>query len=184
VTKVNPATVTVLGAGKAGLTPNPETIAKLNELFVAVNPIFPAEHLGSAFTFPIFGGTIATDASTGTMETNGSLELIQLSGGQVFLHEPWVDLATKTVSAEVDVEPSPPYPGKQGRLTIADLGLAGAAISSNPAARTVTVNNATATMQAGIAATLNEVFAKPKGKGNVFKAGDPLGALSFTAQGQ
>jgi hypothetical protein len=48
----------------------------------------------------------------------------------------------------------------------------------------VTVDNATATMQAGLAATLNEVFAKPKGKGEVFKAGDPLGTLSFTAQAQ
>jgi hypothetical protein len=184
VTKVRPATVTVQGTGRTSLTPNPETIARLNELFVAVNPIFPAEHLGSAFTFSIFGGTIAIDASTGTLETNGSLELIQLMGGQVFLHEPWVDLATKTLSAEVDVEPVPTFAGKLGRVAIADLSLAGAAISSNPGARTVTVDNAAATMQAGLAETLNEVFAKPKGKGNFFKAGEPLGIISFTAQSQ
>ncbi len=184
VTKTHPTTVTVLGTGKTSLTPNPETIAKLNSLFVAVNPIFPAEHLGSAFTFSIFGGTIATDASSGLLETNGSLELILQGTGQVFLHEPWVDLAARTLSAEVDVEPVPTFPGKLGRVTIANLSLAGAAISSNPAARTVTVDNAAATMQAGIAETLNEVFAKPQGKGNVFKAGDPLGALSFTAQAQ
>ena len=54
----------------------------------------------------------------------------------------------------------------------------------HPKARTVTVEGATATMQAGLATTLNEVFAKPKGKGDVFKPGDPLGTLSFTAQGQ
>jgi hypothetical protein len=48
----------------------------------------------------------------------------------------------------------------------------------------VTLGGATATLQASTAQTLNEVFAKPKGKGNVFKAGDPLGTISFTAQAQ
>ncbi len=31
---------------------------------------------------------------------------------------------------------------------------------------------------------LNEAFAKPQGKANVFEAGDPLGALIFTAQAE
>ena len=184
LTKTRPATVTVLGSGKASLALDPGTIAKLNELFVAVNPIFPAEHIGSAFTLPIFGGTIAPDASSGILETSGALELIQLFGGQVFLHEPWCDLGAKALSAEVDVEPSPPYPGKEGRVGVGALGLTGATIASDPKTRTVAVENATVTMQAGLAETLNEVFAKPKGKGNVFKAGDPLGVISFDAQGQ
>jgi hypothetical protein len=181
VTKVRPATVTVQGTGKASLTPNPATIAKLNELFVAVNPIFPAEHLGSAFTFSIFGGTIAIDASTGTLETAGSLEFIQLFGGQVFLHEPWVDLSTKTLSAEVDIEPTPTFPGKLGQIPITTLELSSAAISANPRARTVTVTNAPLALNAQSAASFNLAFAEGK---EAFKAGDPVGVISFTARSQ
>ncbi len=184
VTKTAPATVTVLGQGRASLTPDPAFLAKCNELFVALNPIFPAEHIGTQFTFPIFGGTISPSASSGAVETQGALELIQLFGGQVFLHEPWAELGATTLSAESEIDPSPPYPGKQGRQPSATLSLAGATVSADPKARTVSVQGAAATIGAGLATSLNEVFAKPKGKGEVFRAGEALGTLSFVAQGQ
>jgi hypothetical protein len=53
---------------------DPAFVNKLNSLFVAVNPIFPAEHPGS-FDLPIFGGTISPDGSLGRVETKGSLEI-------------------------------------------------------------------------------------------------------------
>lgn len=184
LTKASPATVAIEGTGKAAFTFSPEVIAKLKALFVAVNPIFPAEHPGAAFTLPIFGGAVAPGASLGTTETSGSLELLQLGAGQLFWHDIWIDLGAKTMSAEVDVEPSPPYAGKLGRIPVADLSLTAAAISSDPRARTVTVEGATATLQPPTAQTLNELFAKPRGKEGVFQGGELLGSFSFTAQGQ
>jgi hypothetical protein len=183
VTRARPETVTVLGKGRAELTLDAGFVTKLQSLFIAVNPIFPAEHPGSQFTLPIFGGTIAPDASIGTVETQGSLEFLQLGGGQVFWAEGWLDLATKTASAEVEVRPSPPYAGKVGRIAIADLGLS-AVISSDPKARTVAIAGAALTLQASTAQTFNEVFAKPQGKAGVFVTGETLGSVAFTAQGQ
>jgi hypothetical protein len=181
LTRAQPQTIAVLGKGKAELTFDPAILAKLNSLFVAVNPIFPAEHPGP-FTLAIFGGTIAPDASQGTIETQGALEFLQLGGGQVFWKEPGLDLTTRSFSAEVEVLPSPPYAGKAGRVAVA--ALAAASASADPKQRTVTVSNAALSLDAGTAATFNEVFAKPQGKDGVFAGGEALGALSFVAQGQ
>jgi hypothetical protein len=183
LTKANPTTITVLGKGKVELVLSAGIVAKLNSLFVAVNPIFPAEHQGPQFTLPIFGGTIAPDGSQGTIETQGAMEFLQLGGGQVFWREPWLDLAGKALNAETDAEPSPPYPGKAGRVGIAGLTLASPAVA-NAKARTVEISGASLSLDAATAASFNEVFAKPQGKDNVFVAGEPLASVAFTAQGQ
>jgi hypothetical protein len=183
ITKANPQTVAVAESGKASFVFDPVTAAKLQSLFVAINPIFPAEHPGP-FTLPIFTGTISPNASEGTIQTLGSIELVQIGGGQVFLREAWVELSAGAYSPELELDPSPPYPGKQGRVPVGGLSLAGAAIASNPSARTIGVTNARVSMGANLAATFNEAFAKPIGKGSVFAAGEPLGTVSFTAQAQ
>ena len=183
VTKVRPATVAVAEGGKVNFIFDPATAAKLQSLFVAINPIFPAEHPGP-FTLPIFTGTISPSASEGTIQTLGSIELVQIGGGQVFLREAWAELSAGAYSPELELDPSPPYAGKVGRTPVGALSLAGAAIASNPSARTIGVTNARVIMGANLAAAFNEAFAKPIGKGSVFAAGDPLGTLSFTAQAQ
>jgi hypothetical protein len=183
ITKANPQTVAVAESGKASFSFDPGTAAKLQSLFVAVNPIFPAEHPGP-FTLPIFTGTISPNASEGTIQTLGSIELVQIGGGQVFLREAWAELSVGAYAPELELDPSPPYPGKQGRAPVGSLSLAGAAVTSDPAARTIGVTNASVTMGANLAAAFNEAFAKPLGKGSVFAAGDPLGTLSFGAVGE
>jgi hypothetical protein len=184
VTKAQPVTIALLGRGRAELTLDPGIAAKLASLFVAVNPIFPAEHPGPAFTLPIFGGAIAPDGSLGTLETQGALEFLQLGGGQVFWAEDWLDLGARTAAPEVNVQPSPPFAGKVGRVAVAELGLTGAAVSADPKARTVTVAGVFLTLQAATAQTFNEVFTKQTGKDGVFAAGEALGSMSFVAQGQ
>jgi hypothetical protein len=92
LTDAQPASVAIMAGGSAELTLEPEFAAKLASLFVAVNPILPAEHLGTPFTLPITGGQIATDASSGTLETSGGLEAIQQDGGQLTLANLWPDL--------------------------------------------------------------------------------------------
>lgn len=182
LSRAQPQTITVLGKGKAELALDPGIIAKLSSLFVAVNPVFPAEHPG-AFTLPIFGGTIAPDASIGTLETQGALELLQLGGGQVFWAEDWLDLTARAASPEVTLAPMPPYAGKIGRVPIAALSLSGPAVA-NARARTVSVSGATLILDASTAAAFNEVFARPQGRDGVFVAGEALGSVSFVAQGQ
>lgn len=183
LTKAQPETITVLDKGKVNFSLDPTIAAKLQSLFVAVNPIFPAEHPGSTFTLPIFSGTIAPDGSLGTLETQGALELLQLGGGQLFWAENWFELSTHALSSEVNVQPSPPYPGKVGRVAIAPLSLSTPALA-DPRARTVTLTNAGLTLTPATAAALNEVFAKPQGKDGVFVAGEALGSVSFMAVGQ
>jgi hypothetical protein len=158
-------------------------VAKLNSLFVSLNPISPAELApGPVFSLPIVpGGALSPDASLGTLRTGGSIELLQQGAGQVFEHEFWADLGARSVSAEVDIQPTPAFPGKLGRLGVLDLNLAAAQISSNAGARTISVSNAPLALQATTAAHFNQAFAEGK---PVFAAGEAFGSVSFTAWGQ
>lgn len=178
--KANPETIAIQQKGKAELTLAPSFQAKLNSLFVALNPLFPAEHPG-AFTLPLFGGTTSPDVSQGAVETQGALEFLQLGGGQVVWREPWIDLAAKTFAPEAELLSSPPYGGKQDRGSVASF--VPTSTAANAKARSVSVSGAL-TLNPGTASAFNEVFAKPLGKENVFSAGEALASLSFTAQGQ
>jgi len=184
LTTANPETIALLAKNKVELTLAPTFAAKLASLFVAVNPIFGAEHpAGPLYTLPIAGGTIAPDASLGTLQSEGSLEFIQLGGGQVFWAEVWLDLAAHTFSPELNTQPAPPFAGKVGRQSAAALTLGPPALDDSRA-RTVTLAGASLAMDPATAATFNEVFAKPQGKSGVFVAGEAVGSASFTAQGQ
>lgn len=183
ITKAQPETISIEAKGRASLSIDPGFQAKLDSLFVALNPIFPAEHPGP-FTFQIFGGTISPTGSSGTLETQGALEFIQLGGGQVFWKEPFLDLSARGFSAEAESLPSPPYPGKVGRIAVAGLDFAGAQIQADPNQRTVSVSNAALTISAATAAAFEEVFSKPQDKAGVFAAGQVLGSVSFVAVGQ
>jgi len=181
VTVAVPQTVSILERGAATLTLDAGLVAKLNSLFVAVNPIFPAEHQGSLFTLPIFGGDLGPASVSGRLEYLGAVEFLQLGGGQVFWREPWLDLDAAALNGEVDVEPSPPYPGKVGRLILGPA--ATTTYSAEPEPRTVS-GSVTLTLDPAMAATFNEAFATPQGKSGVFSPGEALGALSFAAQSQ
>jgi hypothetical protein len=181
VTGVNPSTVAVRQEGKVALDLDPAFNAKLQSLFVALNPIFPSEHPG-AFTFPIFDGALATDASAGRLGTLGALEFLQLGGGQVFWREPNLDFSGQALTAEVEVHPSPPYAGKVGSVQVAALGPA--VVSAVPKALTISCTGIGLPLSAAMAATFNEVFARSQGKGDVFLAGESVGTLNFTARGK
>jgi hypothetical protein len=177
-----PETVAILPDGAAGLELAPEFKAKLASLFVAVNPIFPAEHPGP-FTFPILGGVLAPDGSSGSLDTAGAIELLQLGGGQVILREPFAEIGSAaTISVETELLPSPPYPGKLGRVPA--LGLSGGAFAAEPAARSLALSGAAVALSAGTTAQLNEAFARPQGKADVFAAGEAVGTLTFAAQAE
>jgi len=177
--KTRPATVELAPVGSSVLTPDPAFMAKLDSLFVAVNPIHPAQGLRGVYSFPItIGGAISPDASSGTLKGAGDLEFLQLGAGQVFWHELWLDLSGHSTSAELDVEPTPAFPGKIGRFGVFDLGPVTTA--DDPGARTISLT-APVAITAEVAATFNQAFAS--GKPPVFNPGDPLGTIAFTATG-
>ena len=179
VTKVNPLTVALRGKGRVSLDLDPAFAAKLESLFVAVNPIFPAEHPAS-FTLPIFGGTLATDASTGRLDTQGALEFLQLGGGQVFWREADLDFSAGNLAAELEIDPSPPYAGKLGPAAIAPLTRGN--VSADSKARTISIAGGALVLGSQMADVFNEVFAKSQGKEHTFVAGETLGTFGFSAK--
>jgi hypothetical protein len=173
--------VAILERGQGTVTPDPAILAKFKALFVSLNPIAPAElQPGPVLKFPIaVGGQISPDASEGSLRLGGAIELLQLGAGQVFHKEYWLDLGVKSASAEVDIEPTPAFPGKLGRIGAFDLGVG--SVSSDPKTRTISLSNAPLTLTAATAQSFNEAFAEGKG---VFAAGETFGVVGFGAVGQ
>lgn len=179
-TEAQPLLASIVSAGRATLVFDSAFLAKLDQHFVSLNPISPAERFGATFTLPIIAeGALAPDASAGTLRTGGEIEFLQLGAGQVFWHELWFDVGVHATLAEVDVEPTPAFPGKLGQIPV--LALGGGAAESNVGSRTIALAGAPLTLAAGTAATFNQAFAAGK---DDFSAGELMGTLSFTAQGQ
>jgi hypothetical protein len=178
LTEAEPETVTVKEGGRAELTLAPEFASKLSSLFVAVNPVFPAEHLAAPFTLRVSDGQIAPDASSGTLETAGALELIQQDGGQAFFRELAAELGLSSTRSEYQFIASPTSPGSV--VTGPLLGFGAGTVVSEPKARTISLAGAPLPLSDSTAQSLNETFAKPQGRANVFSSGESLGTLSFT----
>jgi hypothetical protein len=212
--ETQPKTVAVLPTGNAQLVLSPAALKKLavvgpenppasgNHPFaVKLAPVAPTQVVSLSpvtAVFPISGGTMGPTATTGVLQTAGGLQLTQNleAGGPngkgettLVMGNIWVDLGAKTASVEVTItNPKTPEAnlGNLGRASIADINLTGATIVSDPTTRTVSVQNASATLQAVTAETLNSVFITPieklAGPQEKFAGGDPLGIFSFTAQ--
>ncbi|MGN6258291.1 MAG: hypothetical protein ACTHN3_11165 [Solirubrobacterales bacterium] len=179
-TSAQPLVTSIVPTGRATLVFDPAFVAKLDQHFVSLNPIFPAEHVGSTFTLPIIaGGALAPDASQGTLRTGGEIEFLQLGHGQVFWQELWLDLDLHSALAEADVEPTPAFPGKLGQVPA--LALGGGAATSESAARTIALSGASLSLPDATAAIFDSAFAEGK---EDFKAGELVGTISFIAQGQ
>jgi hypothetical protein len=213
--EVQPSTVAVLPGGQATLALSASALQKLQEVgpppgpgpgpfSVQLSTVAPTSIVAPGppptIAFPIGGGTISPTGAAGTVQTLGGLKLVQdleaapppgtrgvttLTLGNV-----WVDMGAKTATVEVVItNPKTPAAnlGNLGRVSIADINLAGATITSDPVNHLVSVQNASATLQAVTAETLNLVFINEIEKAtgepqNKFAAGDPLGTFSFTVK--
>jgi hypothetical protein len=180
VSRPEPQTVRLLPVGKVTVVLDPAFAAKLDRLFVSVNPVFPAEHQGTTYTFPILDrSALAPDAAAGTVRGGGDIEFLKLGFGQIFWHEPWFEMDGSAVLAEADVEPAPSFPGKLGQVQVLSLGAGSDA--SDPVARRITVTGRALTLDAATATYFNEAF----GEGGVtFQPGEAFGDVSFSAQAQ
>lgn len=177
-----PLTVHLLEDRRLTLALDPTFFAKLNKLFVSLNPIAPAElGPGPALSFPVGSeSTLAPDGRSGIVKLAGSIELLQLGSAQVFWREVWLEPSADSLSAEVDVEPSPPHPGKQPQAGLLALP-PGAAVDSDPATRTIAITGQGAVLSDAAAAALNAAFAQGASE---FAGGEPVGMVSLSVRAE
>ncbi len=149
-----PSTVTLLPANNMAYTGDPTLLGKLADVKTNVEVIAPTTAAANVFTSPIGGGTLAPNASAGQVLSSGGLVLNQTLSPTVVtkitLGEFWLDFSAKTVTVNVVAESTASSSlnlGNLGRSSIGDLVLTGATIASDPTTRTITVQNATATLQ-------------------------------------
>lgn len=168
------------GSGGATLSFDPAFLAKLESLFVSVNPIHPAEHVGGTFSFPLTpGGQLSPQGTEGTLRTGGAIEMLQLGAGQLFWAEPWLDLGAHALSAEAELEPTPSFPGKVGRVGV--LSAAPGAFGAEPKSRGLSESGIALSLTPSGAGELNQAFAQGQG---AFGAGETVGSFGFAAVGE
>jgi hypothetical protein len=192
----NPSTVTILGQGEATFNGSVGSFKKLAEKGVAipqgVNPIAPAKSpKTSIFNFPITGGIVAQDASSGQVTTVGGVEILKKGktlSPQMRITNVNVEFTQKTATVEIEILPNPPFPGQTGRASIVELVFPANAIQTNPTTRQITVKGAEAKLQAPAASLLNQVFNQGDEKAppasSEFAAGELFGTFSMTLQAQ
>jgi hypothetical protein len=189
-----PETVTVLPQGNATLTGNPSSRGKFAAKGVKVpegfTPIAPATKPNpTSFELPITGGTLAPDASKGTVSTAGGVQILKDTDSldpTMRLSNVQIDFAAKTATVQLEILPSPPFPGAAGRTTLVDVVLPPNSVTANPVARTISIQGE-ARLQAGAASTLNDVFNQPAPApppASNFVVGDPLGTFAMVVQAQ
>jgi len=218
--ETQPGTVTIVPGGNVRFATAEPTVTKLLKVGVKIGTQPPTVTVDPTpthpvYDFPITGGNVSPTATAGLVQSAGGLNLVQeFEGGtktEITLGNFYLDLAAKTVTVEVVAHSNASKEldlGSLGRSSIADLTLTGATVSVNAAARTVSVQNASATLQP-IAAEVLDAFRKVAEGGLVKKlvlegkteeeakaiaaaafaedhitAGNPLGTFSFTAQTQ
>jgi hypothetical protein len=191
-----PQTVTILGQNEASFEGAAAAFKKLAEkgvdLSSGIKPIAPAKNSKvTQFTFPITGGTIAQNASSGSVTTSGGIEILKKGktlSPQMKLTNIQVEFTQKTATVEIEVLPNPPFPGQTGRSSIVELVFPANAISTNATTRQITVKGAEAKLQAPAASTLNSVFnqggEKAPPASSEFAGGELFGTFSMTLQAQ
>jgi hypothetical protein len=173
-----PSTVHLKPDGRLSLAFDPAFAAKLNQLFVSLNPIAPAElTAGPMLNFPVgLESTLAPDARAGTVKLEGQAELLQLGHAQVFWRELWWEPGAGSLFAETDSEPAPPRPGVEPQAPLLDLQGSGV-VNSNPSSRMIDVTGQPVALTPAAAASLNDAFTESGG--GVFAAGELVGAVSL-----
>jgi hypothetical protein len=191
-----PSTLTILGQNEATFEAAPASSKKFGEKGVeqpaGITAVAPAKKpKPGVFTFPLSGGTVATDYSTGTIGSSGGIEIVKkgkISSPTMKISNIQIEFAQKTATVEMDVTPAPPFAGATPRGAIVDLTFPANSIQSNPTTRQITVKGAEAKLQAGTATTLNQVFNQGNEKvppaSSEFAAGELFGTFSMVLQAQ
>lgn len=189
-----PRTVTLLPDGAAKLTANGVALGKFAAKGVKVPDGFTAlppatEPTPTSLQVPVIGGALAPDGSAGTVDTAGGLQILKEAkpfSPTVKMANMTLDFGAKTASVELELLPSPPFPGAAGSPALASLVVKGPGVTANPVTRQIAIVGE-ARLQANTATTLNNVFNQPAPEpppSSNFVVGDPLGNFSLSVQAQ
>jgi hypothetical protein len=187
-----PSTVTLLGQNEATLETAPGIVKKLGEKGVlpsGINPIAPAKSpKATVFTFPITGGIVNPDLTSGQVTTVGGVEILKkgkTSSPAVKITNVVLELQQKTATVELEILPTP---GQTGRSSIVELVFPTNSVNTNSTTRQITVNKAEAKLQGPAATTLNTALnagdEKAPPASSEFAAGELFGTFSMTLQAQ
>jgi hypothetical protein len=178
---VQPATVHLKPEGRVYLALDPAFKAKLDRLFVSVNPIAPAELAsGPTLSFPVgTEATLAPDGGSGVVKLGGQVELLQLGNAQVFWREVWLEPGPLSLLAETDVQPAPPNPGATPQAPL--LSLSGLVANSDPKSLTISASSQDVALTAATAERLNAAFAKGT---STFGGGERVGSLLLSLRAE
>ncbi|HET9185680.1 MAG TPA: hypothetical protein VFN82_06000 [Solirubrobacterales bacterium] len=184
-----PELVRVLPEGEATFAVSSAALAKLSAKGVkpgGITALAPAKaRTATSFALPFSGGTIAPDAGAGVVETAGGVQILKQAepySPTMRITNVWLDLKQRTATVELEILPTPPFPGATGRTALAELSIEPDQIFTSAANRTVTIR-ADARLQASAASTFNDVFNQPAPQpppASNFVVGDPLGRFSMT----
>jgi hypothetical protein len=189
----SPSTVTIIPQGEATFEGAPAVFKKLAEKGVQVpqgiTPIAPAKSpKNGSFTFPITGGIVTPNATSGQVTTTGGVEILKkgkTSSPQVKITNVILELQAKTATVELEILPTP---GQTGRSSIVELVFPTNSINTNPTTRQITIQKAEAKLQPVAVTTLNSVFnagdEKAPPASSEFVAGELFGTFSMTLQAQ
>jgi hypothetical protein len=187
ISHVLPQTISLV-SGAFQLALNEGTLAKLESLEVEIGPFEAATMVGSnplTYSFPLRTGALAPDLSNGFVTSETGLRLHQDEHkGLLSVLAMGASLESNYFSAGVDGNTSA---GKRllfGTMPIGTLDRTGASGQFDPQSRSVTYSGVGVVMTQAFADALNDTFAEPKGKGTVFKGGEPLGVFGLSAQAQ
>ena len=160
----SPSTLTILGQNEATLEALRRDAQKIRRkgrrrCRSGIKPIAPAKNSKvTNFTFPITGGTLATELHL----RPGHLDRRRRNRQE--RQNPFADDENHQHPGRIRPEdgdgrtrnhPGPALPGQTGRSSIVDLVFPANAIQSNPTTRQITIKGAEAKLQAVAAATLN-----------------------------
>ncbi|MGN6587770.1 MAG: hypothetical protein ACTHKT_09925 [Solirubrobacterales bacterium] len=134
---------------------------------------------------PIEGGQIAPDASIGVLLSQGGLSFTQHD--EPFDHtiaflDTNIGLESHLVTGDANYSPNPqqiPFTGPIAALTSNNVGGVG---GGNPETGVVSSAPIRAVLHPSFAKVLNEVLGAPKGKPDLFTAGEFIGAFSYEAR--
>jgi hypothetical protein len=183
-TVVRPERLTVSG-GTIELSFDSGFRAKLDSLDVAISTAEYSTLSGSppqTLSLPIGGGSISPDLSRGVLLGESGFALRQdgplpEQQQQARFIAMGVSLESDRLSAAINLGT-----GLFGGDLLAAVDFNGVPAQADPATGSIAAQGAIATLDASVAAALNDTFASPKGKAGVFVGGEPLAAVSFTAQ--
>ena len=175
-----------LDGGTISLAGDTGLFAKLRSVGVTPAPDEAATMTGTeppAFAFPLFGGSLAVDGSSGIVGTNSGLRLARgaPSAQTMWIVNLTVSPDSREVTAHVRIDPPPPDGGLYGIAPVAELDPSGSSTAASPGTRRIVVSGLGATINPFLATKLNEAFGAPEGKPSLFGAGEKLGVFAIDA---